>query len=113
LYQVKPADSRSVPSTGEEEIPVSEHRKPDTSGSTHSAAVPEERRVELVRLQPIEAEIVAARLRAAGFDVALGPIPVYESVGFTEGVPVLVFESDVEAASALLNADDGSQERGA
>ena len=94
-------------------MPVSDHRKPDTRGGTHSAHVSEERRVELVRLQPIEAEIVAARLRAAGFDVALGPIPVYESVGFTEGVPVLVFESDVEAASALLNADDGSQERGA
>jgi|SRR5580704_11526236 hypothetical protein len=108
-----PADSRSVPSIGEEEMPVPDHRKPDTRGDTHSAHASEERRVELVRLQPIEAEIVAARLRAAGFDVALGPIPVYESVGFTEGVPVLVFESDVEAASALVNADDGSQERGA
>jgi hypothetical protein len=30
-----------------------------------------------------------------------------------EGVPVLVFESDAEAASALLKADDGSQEQGA
>jgi hypothetical protein len=108
-----PADSRSVPSFGEEEMPVSEHRKTDTGGGTHSAAVPGERRVELVRLQPIEAEVVAARLRAARFDVALGPTPVYESVGFTEGVPVLVFESDVEAASALLSADDGSQEQGA
>jgi hypothetical protein len=108
-----PADLKSVPEIGEEEMPVSEHRKPDTRGGTHPGAVPEERRVELVRLQPIEAEIVAARLRAAGFDVALGPIPVYESVGFTEGVPVLVFESDAEAASALLNADDGPQEQGA
>ncbi|HXB36409.1 MAG TPA: hypothetical protein VNU75_01770, partial [Acidimicrobiales bacterium] len=113
LYQVMPADSRSVPEIGEEEMPVSEHRKPDTRGGSHPAAVPEDRRVELVRLQPIEAEIVAARLRAAGFDVALGPIPVYESVGFTEGVPVLVFESEAEAASALLNADDGPQEQGA
>jgi hypothetical protein len=92
---------------------VSENRKPDSAAVSSSAARPQERRVELERLQPIEAEVVAARLRAAGFDATLGPIPVYESVGFSDGVPVLVFESDVEAAWALLNDDGGSQGQGA
>jgi hypothetical protein len=89
---------------------MSENRKADSAIASSVAARPHERRVELVRLQPIEAEVVAARLRAAGFDATLGPIPVYESVGFTEGVPVLVFESDVESAGALVNDDDRSQE---
>jgi hypothetical protein len=67
-----------------------------------ASATGDSRPVELVRVQPIEAEVVAARLRAAGFDVTLGPDPVYESVGFADGVPVFVAANELQAALAVL-----------
>jgi hypothetical protein len=63
--------------------------------------------VELVRLQPVEAEVIAARLRAAGIEATLGVDSIYESVSFADGVPVLVSEADVPAATALLNEEPG------
>jgi hypothetical protein len=46
--------------------------------------------VELLRVQPREAEVLAARLRSARIDVSLGADPIYESLNFADGVPVLV-----------------------
>ena len=58
--------------------------------------------VELVRVQPREAEVVSALLRSAGIETVLGPDPIYESLSFTDGVPIFVAEQDEAAARALL-----------
>jgi hypothetical protein len=58
--------------------------------------------VEITVLPPIEARVVAARLRASGIYVLLGPDSPYESVTASEGMPVLVPTKDEELARALL-----------
>jgi hypothetical protein len=58
--------------------------------------------VELVRVQPREAEVISALLRSSGIETVLGPDPIYESVSFTDGVPIFVAEKDETAARALL-----------
>jgi hypothetical protein len=78
---------------------------PETPAGRQVPGEQHEPEVELVRVQPIEAEVIAARLRSAGIDATVGPIPVYESVGFTDGVPVYVHGSDVAAAAALIGED--------
>jgi hypothetical protein len=60
--------------------------------------------VELTRVQPREAEVVSALLRSAGIETVLGPDPIYESVSFTDGVPILVAEEDEPAARAILSS---------
>jgi hypothetical protein len=62
--------------------------------------------VELTRVQPFEADVIAARLRASGIDATVGADSVYESVSFAEGVPVLVSADDAPRALALLEATD-------
>jgi hypothetical protein len=63
----------------------------------------DQRLVEIVRVQPREAEVIAARLRSAGIEATLGADEVYESVSFADGVPVYVHADDAEVALALLN----------
>jgi hypothetical protein len=63
---------------------------------------PKRKLVELLRVQPREAEVVAALLRSAGIEATVGPDPIYESVSFTEGVPVFVAKEDEATAQALL-----------
>ncbi len=75
-----------------------------TSGSHHDGFV------ELTRVQPFEAEVIAARLRASGIEAALGVDSVYESVSFAEGVPVFVPAEQVAEAMALLARERGSDE---
>jgi hypothetical protein len=58
--------------------------------------------VELLRVQPREAEVIAARLRSAGIDVSLGGDPIYESVSFADGVAVLVAKGDRAEAVRIL-----------
>ena len=58
--------------------------------------------VELTRVQPIEAEVIAARLRAAGIEATAGADSVYPSVTFADGVPVFVSADDAPRARALL-----------
>lgn len=58
--------------------------------------------VELTRVQPFEAEVIAARLRASGIEATLGSGSVYESVSFAEGVPVFVPAEDAPRAAELL-----------
>jgi hypothetical protein len=69
---------------------------------------PRERLVELLRVQPREAEVVSALLRSAGIETVLGPDPIYESVSFTDGVPIFVAEADEEAARVFLGEGPGS-----
>ena len=62
--------------------------------------------VELTRVQPLEAEVIAARLRASGIAAAVGADSVYPSVTFADGVPVLVSPDDAPRALALLESHD-------
>jgi len=59
--------------------------------------------VELTRVQPFEADVIAARLRASGIEAIVGADSVYESLSFAEGVPVLVAADEVARALALLD----------
>jgi hypothetical protein len=77
------------------------------SDDKHSK-VHEDRMVELTRLQPIEAEVIAARLRASGIPATVGADSVYPSLTFADGVPVFVPGEDAQRAKALLEADDES-----
>jgi Putative prokaryotic signal transducing protein len=58
--------------------------------------------VELTRVQPIEAQVIVARLRASGIAATAGADSVYPSVTFADGVPVLVSADDVAQARAIL-----------
>jgi hypothetical protein len=58
--------------------------------------------VELTRVQPFEAEVIAARLRASGIEATLGAGSVYESISFADGVPVFVPADDASRARDLL-----------
>jgi Putative prokaryotic signal transducing protein len=62
--------------------------------------------VELTRVQPFEAEVIAARLRASGIDATVGADSPYESVSFAEGVRVFVSADDLSRARAVLDDDD-------
>jgi hypothetical protein len=63
--------------------------------------------VELTRVQPFEAEVIAARLRASGIEATLGAGSVYESISFADGVPVFVPAEDLSRAMALLEGHSG------
>ena len=63
--------------------------------------------VELTRVQPFEAQVIAARLRDSGIEATVGIIDsVYESVSFADGVPVFVRSEDVERARAVLDGGE-------
>lgn len=62
--------------------------------------------VELTRVQPFEAEVIAARLRASGIPATVGADSVYPSVTIADGVPVFVSADDAPTARALLESDD-------
>ena len=61
--------------------------------------------VELTRVQPFEAEVIAARLRASGIDAIVGPGSPYESLGFASGVPIFVPAEDAARARGLLGGE--------
>jgi hypothetical protein len=67
------------------------------------------RLVELMRVQPFEAEVIAARLRAWGIAATVGADSVYPSVSFADGVPVFVTSDDAPRALALLEDNDEPQ----
>jgi hypothetical protein len=71
--------------------------------------------IELIRVQPIEAEVIAARLRAAGIPATAGADSVYPSLAFASGVPVLVPAEDAARAEAILaeSEDEADSEDGA
>ena len=64
--------------------------------------------VELIRVQPIEAEVILARLRAAGIPAIAGADSVYPSLTIAYGVPVFVPAKDAERARAVLEDADGA-----
>jgi hypothetical protein len=69
----------------------------------NSSPASEKRLVELTRVQPIEAEVLTARLRSEGIAATLGPDSVYESVTFSEGVAVFVPTDQLSQALTILN----------
>jgi len=64
--------------------------------------------VELTRVQPIEAEVIVARLLASGISATLGADSVYPSLTFADGASVFVPAEDLLRAEALLKEDDQS-----
>ncbi|HEX6392766.1 MAG TPA: hypothetical protein VFZ97_04955 [Acidimicrobiales bacterium] len=62
--------------------------------------------VELTRVQPIEAEVIVARLRASGIEATLGAESVYPSLTVADGVPVFVSARDKVRALAVLEGRD-------
>jgi hypothetical protein len=71
------------------------------SDNKHSEG-PRDGVVELIRVQPIEAEVIAARLRASGIPAVVGADSVYPSLTFADGAPVFVPVEDAPRARALL-----------
>jgi hypothetical protein len=65
--------------------------------------------VELTRVQPIEAEVIVARLRAAGIPATAATDSIYPSLSVADGVPVFVPEQDAPQAAALIEEGDESQ----
>jgi hypothetical protein len=62
--------------------------------------------VELMRVQPMEANVIAARLRSSGIQASVGPDSPYESVSFSEGIPIFVPADAVQQARAVLDEDN-------
>ncbi len=79
------------------------------SDDRHSKA-PREGVVELTRVQPIEAEVIAARLRASGISATVDADSVYPSLTVANGVPVFVPMEDAPRARALLEHEDEDED---
>lgn len=62
--------------------------------------------IELTRVQPIEAEVIAALLRSSGIPATVGADSVYPSITVADGVPVFVSADDAPRALALLEERD-------
>jgi hypothetical protein len=73
------------------------------------AALPGDGIVELTRVQPIEAEVIVARLRASGIAATAGADSVYPSLTFADGVPVFVSVENAPRARALLEDEEESR----
>ena len=59
--------------------------------------------VELTRVQPFEAQVVVAKLRASGIEASLSPDAFpYGSISQADGVSVFVAAADEARARALL-----------
>ena len=64
--------------------------------------------VELTRVQPFEAQVIVAKLRASGIEASLSPDAFpYDSISQADGVSVLVSSADASRAQAVLE-DAGS-----
>lgn len=75
----------------------------ERTSADQPAPDPNRRFVELVRVSALEANIIVNRLRAGGAGTAnLGAEPIYRSLAFTEGVPILVAEDELALAKDIL-----------
>jgi hypothetical protein len=82
---------------------------PMDSDDDRQAQVHPKTLVELTRVQPIEAEVITARLRASGIAATAAADSVYPSLTVADGVPVFVSEEDAPRARALLEGDEQPQ----
>jgi hypothetical protein len=64
----------------------------------------EDELVELTRVPPIEAEVLAAKLRSAGINVAVFDTNFTQEGGFAfaQGARVMVLRRDVDEAAAII-----------
>lgn len=77
-------------------------RQPD-SGAAGLRHDPDRRFVELSRVPALEASMIVNRLRAGGVTTAnLGAEPIYRSLSFTEGVPIVVADDELAVAQEIL-----------
>jgi hypothetical protein len=64
--------------------------------------------VELTRVQPFEAQVIVAKLQAAGIQASLSPDAFpYDSITQADGVSVFVSNADAAQARALLEEGEG------
>jgi hypothetical protein len=59
--------------------------------------------IEITRVQPIEAEVIVARLRAADIPAISGADSIYPSLTIAFGVPVFVPAEDAERARSVID----------
>jgi hypothetical protein len=63
--------------------------------------------VELTRVQPFEAQVIVAKLRASGIEASLSPdSSPYDSLTHADGVSVFVSAADAPRAKALVDEED-------
>jgi hypothetical protein len=63
--------------------------------------------VELTRVQPFEAQVIVAKLRAEGIEASLSPdASPYDSISQADGVSVFVSTADAPRAHAVLEDTD-------
>jgi hypothetical protein len=71
---------------------------------------PNRRFVELRRVPALEASMIVNRLRADGVTTAnLGAEPIYRSLSFTEGVPIVVADDELAMAQEVLAGLDAEE----
>jgi hypothetical protein len=68
--------------------------------------------VELTRVQPFEAQVIVAKLRASGIESSLSPDAFpYDSITQADGVSIFVSAADAPRARALLeDGEDGEDD---
>jgi len=65
--------------------------------------------VELTRVQPFEAQVIVAKLRASGIEASLSPdASPYDSITQADGVSVFVAAVDADQARAVLEESEGN-----
>ena len=65
--------------------------------------------VELTAVQPFEAQVIVAKLRASGIEASLSPDAFpYDSISQADGVSVYVAAKDAPRAKELLEEGEGS-----
>ena len=63
--------------------------------------------VELTRVQPFEAQVIVAKLRASGIEASLSPdSSPYDSLTHADGVSVFVSAADESRARAILEEEE-------
>jgi hypothetical protein len=63
--------------------------------------------VELTRVQPFEAQVIVAKLRASGIEASLSPdSSPYDSLTHADGVSVFVSATDAPRAKALMHEEE-------
>ncbi len=63
--------------------------------------------VELTRVQPFEAQVIVAKLRASGIEASLSPdSSPYDSLTHADGVSVFVSAADAPRAQALVEEEE-------
>ena len=58
--------------------------------------------VELTRVQPFEAQVILAKLRASGIEASSSADSPYDSVTYADGVSVFVSAADAPRAQVVL-----------